>query len=358
VSGDLFEHAVGCFMEPVLDRLSRRPDLELHAYYNHTLEDRVSARLRHHVRHWHAVTTLSDAELARKITADGIDILIDLSGHTGRNRLGVFARKPAPIQVSWLGYPGTTGLTAMDYYLAERHWLPPGEFDPQFTEQLLYLPDRWAFEPHPAAPAVNALPALTAGHLTFGSFNRLGKVNGATVRLWSTLLRALPDSQMILGGMPTAGEQRSLIAQFAAEGIALERLEFHGRVTMDVYLALHHQVDICLDTQPYAGGTTTMHALWMGVPTLTVAGATAFARAGAGILGQLGIEGFTAADGADFVARGLYWAAHLEELAAVRAGLRARLTHSENGNPDHVVDALATALRQIWRQWRSGGPVT
>jgi protein O-GlcNAc transferase len=328
----------------------------LHAYYNNVLADAVTARLRASVKHWNPVATLSDRELAQKIVDHRIDILIDLSGHTARNRLRVFAHRPAPIQVSWLGYPGTTGLRAMDYYLADRHWLPPGELDAQFTEKLVYLPDRWAFLPHATAPAVNALPALGAGHVTFGTFNRLGKLNPSTLRLWAPLLHAMPGTRILLGGMSSDSEQRQLIDGFAAEGMARERLIFHRRGTMDSYLALHHRVDLCLDTYPYAGGTTTMHALWMGVPTLTLAGPTSFGRAGAGILGQLGLEGFVATNAGDFLEKGVYWAGHLAALAEIRSSLRARLQQSPERQTDRIVSQLETALRHMWRRWCAGLP--
>ena len=172
VSGDLRNHPVAYFLEPVLAHLAQHPALELHAYYNHAVEDSVSARLRGYVKQWHSIAGLSDAAVAQKIGDDGIDILIDMSGHTGENRLLCFARKPAPIQASWMGYPGTTGLRAMDYYLADRYFLPPGVFDSQFTEKLVHLPASAPFLPDESAPPVNALPALSKGYVTFGSFNR------------------------------------------------------------------------------------------------------------------------------------------------------------------------------------------
>jgi predicted O-linked N-acetylglucosamine transferase (SPINDLY family) len=356
VSGDFRNHSVSTFLEPVVARLGRRSGVELHAYCNYAAEDRMSARLRGHFKHWHSIAALSNIDLAKRITDDGIDILIDLSGHTAKNRLPVFARKPAPIQVSWLGYPGTTGLQAMDYYLADRHWLPPGEFDHLFTEKLVYLPDRWAFQPHADAPAVNALPALGTGHLTFGSFHRLGKINASSIHLWSDLLLALPQATMLMAGISAGAEQLTLIEKFAAHGIEPGRLRFHDRCPVDRYLALHHQVDIALDTQAYAGATTTMHSLSMGVPTLTIAGATSMARAGAGILANVGLDGFTAANAADFVAKGIYWANHLTELAALRAGLRTRLSLTPGGEPDLIAAHLEGALRQMWRQWCAARP--
>jgi predicted O-linked N-acetylglucosamine transferase (SPINDLY family) len=356
VSGDLKNHAVAGFIEPVLERLRKYPGVELHAYYNETVEDEVTVRLRAHFKQWNAVALLSDPALSDLIVSHQIDILIDLSGPSGLNRLHTFARKPAPIQVSWIGYPGTTGLRAMDYYLGDRHWLPPGQFDRHFVEKLVYLPAAAIFQPEPAAPQVAALPALATGHLTFGSFNRLGKINPVTIGLWSQLLRALPASRLILAGIPQGGEPKQLIDRFAAEGVARERLDFHPRGRLETYLALHHRVDICLDTLPYNGGTTTQHALWMGVPTLTIAGTTPAGRQGAGILARVRLEEFVAADSADFVAKGVRWAAELGALAELRAGLRERCRQSPSHQPDVLVRALDAALRRMWTRWCAGLP--
>jgi predicted O-linked N-acetylglucosamine transferase (SPINDLY family) len=351
VSADLRHHPVASFVEPLLARLAMHSTLSLHAYYNHAVEDVATKRLRGYFSQWHAIANLSDAALAQKIADDGIDILIDLSGHTGSNRLLCFARKPAPVQASWIGYPGTTGLRAMDYYLADRYFLPPGVFDSQFTEKLVYLPANAPFLPDEAAPPVNALPALSNGFVTFGSFNRISKLSRSAIALWSRLLRALPDARMLLGGMPREGEYDSLIGLFVQEGIARERLRFHSRCSTADYLALHHQVDMCLDTFPYAGGTTTNHALWMGVPTLTLAGRTVPGRQGAALLGQVGLEAFVATDAADFQDKGLHWAGDLAALAEVRAGLRARIEQSPIRHPDVIAAGLERAFRIMWQHW-------
>jgi predicted O-linked N-acetylglucosamine transferase (SPINDLY family) len=356
VSGDLYQHAVASFIEPVLVQLRGHPNLELHAYYNNVREDDVSRRLRGLFKTWRPVSFVADVQLANQILRDGMDVLIDLSGHTGQNRLPVFARKPAPVQASWIGYPGTTGLRAMDYYLAGRHFLPPGEFDAHFTEKLVYLPANVPFQPHPAAPPVNPLPALETGRITFGSFNRLGKINDSTVAMWSELLCALPEAKMLIAGLAPGAENKKLIEQFAAGGIAIERLIFRERCDLKTYLALHHQVDMCLDTTPYTGGTTTIHALWMGIPTLTVAGPTPAARSGAAFLGDAGLFEFIATDVADFVKKGLYWAAHLAELAEVRAGLRARLEKSPIPQAELIGAAFIHALRRMWTRWCDGLP--
>jgi predicted O-linked N-acetylglucosamine transferase (SPINDLY family) len=330
--------------------------LSLNAYYNYASEDAVSARLHRYFDHWHPVAHLSDAALAEKVGNDEIDILIDLSGHTGGNRLLMFARKPAPVQASWIGYPGTTGLEAVDYYLADRYFLPPGRFDSQFTEKLVYLPAVAPFLPDMKAPPVNGLPALRNGYVTFGSFNRLTKLRPSVIALWSRLLKALPDARMLLGAMPSDASSNPLPGWFAREGIARERLSFHPRSDIASYLALHHQVDMCLDTFPYTGGTTTNYALWMGVPTLTLAGETPFGRQGAANLGHVGLDGFVAEDAADFEAKGLYWAGNLTALAEVRAGLRARWEQSPARRPEVIAAGVESALRTMWQRWCAGLP--
>ena len=354
VSGDFRHHSVANFIEPLLVQLGRDPMLELHAYYTHTIDDFVTERLHKCVRHWNAVPFLSPEALAEKVRQDGIDILVDLSGHTSFHRLLTFARRPAPVQVSWIGYPGTTGMHAMDYYLTDAYFMPPGQFDAQFTEKLVYLPAVAPFQPYRKSPPVNRLPALESGSFTFGSFNRTSKLNAPTIALWTRLLRAVPTARMMLAGLPTDGVNARLVAKFAAEGIAADRLILHARGDMDAYLELHHKIDFCLDTQPYTGGTTTNHALWMGVPTLTTVGVTPASRQGAAILGSLGLDGFIAADADDFLRKGLYWVEHPDELAAVRAGMRDRWRHSRQRQPEVISFALQRALRHMWRRWCAG----
>jgi protein O-GlcNAc transferase len=351
VSADFRNHAVASFIEPVLVELSGYPSLALHAYYNHAQEDHVTQRLRRHFAHWQPVADLSDADLAEQIRADGIDILIDLSGHTAHHRLPTFALKPAPIQASWIGYPGTTGLQSVDYFLADRFFLPPGEFDHQFTEKIVRLPASAPFLPFADAPAVGPLPALACGHLTFGSFNRPTKINPAVVALWCELLRALPRSRMLLAAMRPDGRTEQLAGEFAVNGIARERLLFQPRCDMRTYLELHQQVDICLDTFPYTGGTTTLHACWMGVPTLTLAGRTVPGRPGASLLGHVGLPTFLATTPAEFVDRGVAAAADPDSLAKLRDELRERLRQSAVGQPRLVAVGLERALRRMWRRW-------
>ena len=230
VSADFRDHPIARFTEPMLAHLASYPSLSLHAYHNHATEDAITPRLRCYFKEWNPVVGLSDLALAEKIKEDKIDVLIDLSGHTAGNRLLTFARKPAPLQASWMGYPATTGLRAMDYYIADPCFLPMSEFTDQFTEKLVHLPANAPFLPDEgAAPDVNALPALANGYVTFGSFNRLSKLRPAVIALWSRLLRKLPEAKMLLAGMPPHGQYDELIDWFAREGIARERLSFHMR---------------------------------------------------------------------------------------------------------------------------------
>ncbi len=351
VSADLRNHAVASFIEPILSEWQNSGDLRTTVYFTHAAEDEVSRRLRGYVSRWFPVCGLSDAQLAQKIADDGIDILIDLSGHTSMHRLGAFARKPAPIQASWLGYPATTGLRAMDYYLADKYFLPPGRFDRYFLEKLAYLPAVWAFQPLASAPLVNPLPALESGCLTFGSFNRLGKINQATVQLWSQLLRVLPEARMLIAGVPLERQHHRVADWFEAAGIARDRLSFHPFSNMESLLALHHQVDMVLEPTPYTGCTSNNHALWMGLPTLTLAGSTPASRLAAANLGHLGLDEFIAASPDDFVARGARWARDLPALAALRAGLRARWLAAPARRPAFVAAGIQLALRRMWRQW-------
>lgn len=356
VSGDFRNHAVAYYIEPLVARLATYPQLSLHAYSNTVIEDSVTRRLRGDFAHWHSVSSLSDEALAEKILADGIDLLIDLSGHTAKNRLLTFARKPAPVQASWMGYPATTGLRAMDYYLADRFFLPNDGFSAQFTEKIVRLPAGAPFMPSKDAPPVNSLPALSAGYVTFGSFNRPSKISRSVVALWARLLHALPASRMLLAGMPTEDKNAALVEWFEQEGIERNRLSFHLRTDMERYLGLHSQVDVCLDTFPYNGGTTTHHALWMGVPTLTLAGSTAAGRSGATILSHAGLEAFVAHDAKDFVQKGLSWATDLAALQAVRAGLRERMAKSAMGQPALIAEGLYRAFRIMWQRWCAGLP--
>jgi predicted O-linked N-acetylglucosamine transferase (SPINDLY family) len=215
---------------------------------------------------------------------------------------------------------------------------------------MAYLPSAVAFQPSGQSPAINTLPALGNGHITFGSFNRPNKLNESVIILWSMLLRQVPNARMVLGGISLDSEE-TLRQIFAHEGIAQDRLTFFSRTNLVNYLALHHQVDLCLDTFPYGGGATTANAAWMGVPTLSLAGETPPSRFGSAMTHQLGLDGFIATRIEDFIEKGVYWSENLSELSDIRDGMRARFSASSLGQPNQLADHLGTALRAMWQRW-------
>ena len=356
VSGDLLNHPVPHFLIPILENIVDEDRLSLYAYHNNPKNDDITERLREVIPHWRQVEHLSDPDLGQLIRDDGIDILIDLSGHTGKNRLLMFAAKPAPIQASWIGYPLTTGLQSIDYYLGDQYFTPPDELGDQFSEKLLLLPACVPFLPSKLAPAVQPAPVLTNGYITFGSFNRTNKINRQVIARWARVLRAVPDAKMIVAAMPKSEAPPQLAAWFAEEGIAPERLTFEGRTGMAQFMAIHHRIDICLDAFPYCGSTTTLHALWMGVPTLTTAGPTMPSRAGNMIMRQVELDDFIATDEDDLVRKAVAVAANPMLVGAYRFSMRHRLERSVLGRPKLITEALKNGLRIVWQRWCEGLP--
>ena len=353
VSGDLREHAVAYFVEPVWRELDRRV-VELFAYSNSQREDATSEGLKALVDHWRPVIGLDDVQLAQQVRDDGIDILIDLSGHTVGNRLLAFARKPAPVQASWIGYPETTGLMAMDYYLADPHSAPPGAIDTLYVEKIVRLPASVAFQPDPMSPEVNPLPALQRGHVTFGSFNRLSKLGASVLTTWSAILRAVPGSRLMMLSVTDAAQAEELRQRFAAQGVSADRLSFEPRKALAAFLALHNEVDVLLDTFPYTGGTTTQHALWMGVPVVTLAGLRRSERIGTANLTRVGLQDWSVASTEAYVARAVAAANDLRGLAELRAGLRERIAASPLRQAGTVARSLEIAFGVMWQRWCAG----
>jgi len=354
VSGDFCNHPVGYFLDGVVAALSANaPSLELFAYPTRACDDELSQRIRAGCRAWHPLVGLSDEHAAEQIRSDGIDILIDLSGHTAHNRLPVFAWKPAPVQASWLGYFATTGVPAMDYLLADPWTLPPSE-EGSFTEKIWRLPEtRLCFTPPRADVAVSALPALSAGYVTFGCFNNLTKMNDAVVALWAQILRAVPASRLFLKArqIQQLSARQEVIDRFAAHGIEASRLILEDYVPRENYLAAYNRVDIALDPFPYPGGTTTTEALWMGIPVLTLAGERFLSRQGVGLLMNAGLADWVAADPADYLARAAAHAADLQKLASLRAGLRSQVLASPIFDASRFALHFETALRGMWQTW-------
>jgi predicted O-linked N-acetylglucosamine transferase (SPINDLY family) len=355
VSGDLINHPVAYFFQSIVEHLARDTSLSLHVYSNYVVTDAFTRQIREYAQGWHEIFGMTDAAVAQKIRDDGIDILIDLSGHTGRNRLVVFAHKPAPVQVGWIGNPATTGLTSIDYYLSDRFVTPLEQFASRFSEKLVFLPALAPFKPYRQAPDVNVLPALKNGFVTFGSFSRLVKIGPEVVALWACVLREIPNSRMLIGAITSIEQMNRLAKLFASEGIDVSRISFMQRKGVEGYLQQHLQVDVCLDAFPFAGSTTTMHALWMGVPTVTLPGVSMASRGSTGWLSHLGLDAaFVARDKDDFVSKCVALADDLDALATVRRELRQHCTQSPIISASTIANAASRALRIMWQRWCDG----
>lgn len=359
VSADFRNHAVAQFVIPFFETLRNYEEITTYAYVNHGARDGSTLAIEKNIHVWRPVVSWSDDELAEKIREDQIDILVDVSGHTAGNRLGVFARHPAPVQVTWLGYPGTTGLKAMDYKLLSSLYLEPtgsGNLQRQFTEKFALLPPGFIFKEHQEKIDTGAAPCLKNGYLTFGSFNRLNKISHEVIVAWCQVLKALPDARLIMGAMPGNGVPAEVVQWFENEGVTAERITFFPRTGLSDYLKLHAQVDLCLDTFPYTGGTTTLHALWMGVPTLTIAGDTHPGRQSSMILHSVGLQKKCVATSIEGVVElAQRWAQQPEILNQVRRHLQAAYFSKEGvAQPDVIVKSFINAMRQMWQHWCAG----
>ena len=331
VSGDLRTHPVGLFLESILARINVAK-LTLVAYSTSATEDVLSDRLKSLFSEWNPVATMPDEALARKIHSDKIDILVDLAGHTGLNRLPVFAWKPAPLQVSWLGYWASTGVAEIDYILVDPVSVP--QADAQFfSEKLWHLPDtRLCLSPPTTGRAieVGGLPALSKGHVTFGSYQILNKISDGTLVAWSRILARIPGARLRLQSLPLAYPDAvaNMQERLAAVDIDITRVDLHGGSPREDYLASYDHVDIVLDTFPFPGGTTTAEALWMGVPTVTLTGNSMLARQGESLLRCVGLDDWVAANEQEYVDIALERVSELDQLAELRAGLRPRVLAS------------------------------
>lgn len=350
VSGDFRNHAVSYFFEPVLANHDKS-QVEVFCYYNFTQHDAHTGRIAANADHWLVCAGMGDAELAERIRADGIDILVDLSGHTAYNRLPVFARKPAPVQVTWMGYAGTTGLSAMDYRITDAYMDPPGLTERFHSESLLRLPDTGApYQPEQGCPEVNPLPALSSGGLVFASLNNPIKINQSVVNLWSKILAALPSARLMLGNVTEGEVEQRLVGMFGNAGVGADRLILKPRMSIVDYLALHHQIDIALDPFPYNGGTTSIHALWMGVPVISMAGENMVSRVGVAMLSRIGMNEFVTLNEGEYLHRAIQLAQDLPGLNRIRQALRARM-RGEKCAPLNITRQLEVAYREIWQKW-------
>jgi len=356
VSPDLRRHPVSNIFAPILAAFDRAR-IESYCYYNLAAKDAVTAHLAGHSMHWRDVASLSDAQLHQAIRDDGIDILVDLAGHTIHNRLAVFARRAAPVQVSWLGYFNTTGLDSMDYFISDPHSSPPGQ-ERYYSETLLRLPDtRFCYAPPEFMPAVNALPALHQGRISFGCCNNLSKLNQRVLGLWARILAAVPRSRLILqaAALDDAPNRRRFSQLAQQAGIAAAQLELRGFAPVEVAPRAYHDIDIALDPFPFCGGMTSFEALWMGVPVVTLDQPMIAGRQTISMLANLGLADLVAADEDAYFAIAVRLAQDPQKLEALRQGLRPRFAASPLQDYARFTRALEDAFGAMWRTWIAGG---
>jgi protein O-GlcNAc transferase len=354
VSPDFRSHSVAHFLEPLLQSHDRRA-IEVFCYAEVSWPDVATRRFEQLADHWTKTVGVSDEALAERIRSDGIDILVDLAGHTAKNRLPVFARKPAPVQVTWLGYPNTTGLEAIDYRMVDVITDPEGEADAFASEALVRLPGGFlCYGARDDPPTPGTAPCLTAGFVTFGSFNNPTKLSGATLDAWAQILSRLPTARLLLKGKPFAdAATRALhLDRLAGRGVAADRVEIVGWLPdSKAHLALYERVDIALDPFPYNGTTTTCEALWMGVPVVTLRGDRHAGRVGASLLTQIGVTDLIADSVEAYVSTAVALAADPTRLADLRRSLRPRMAASSLCDGAGFARKVEDAYRTMWARW-------
>ncbi len=352
ISADFRQHAVGNLTIPALEGLARLGH-HLTLYSNSLREDGLTGRFKACAAQWRMVAGLDDARLDAQIRADGIGILIDLSGFSAGNRMTALARKPAPIQIaSWVGYPSTTGAPAMDYILADRHQVPEGA-EIFYSETVIRLPDSYvSFEPPAEAPELGEPPGVRLGYVTFGSFNALKKINSRVIAAWGRLMRDLPDSRLVMKalGLDCAATRLRFLNAFAAEGIGADRITLVGNSSIADHLAWMQRADLALDPFPYSGGRTTLEALWMGLPVVTLPSDSFASRHSLGYLSTIGLQQWVARNADHYVELNAALARDPAALTEWRRSLRDRMLNSPLADTDRFARDLDRALREVWRK--------
>lgn len=356
LSVEFREHLGAYFLPPLFEAADRRGfEIVCYSILPEPNADAFTARFKAQADGWRTVGDLDDAALAALIRADGIDILVDLAGHSGLNRLPMLAHRPAPVQVTWLGYPNGTGMEAVGYRIVDRISDPQGPTDAHAAEALVRLPAPFlCFRPPADAPPIVPLPAGATGAVTFGSFNKLSKITDQTVQLWAEVLRRVPDSRLLLKDRPLSdsGTAAALRARFAAAGIDPDRLELVGFIKDAAgHLAVYNRIDIALDPHPYNGTITTCDTLWMGAPLVTLAGSRHAARVGASLMTAIGLPELVAATPDRYAAIAAELADDLTRLMRLRMGLRERVRTSVLCDEARFMRNLETAYRLMWRRW-------
>ncbi len=350
VSPDFREHSLARFMLPLLREHDER-QVEVFAYSDVTAPDAVTGLIREHVDRWRDVATLADEPLAELIRADGIDVLVDLAAHSAHNRLVAFARKPAPVQITYLAYCSTTGMRAIDYRITDRYLDPPGEPE-HYAETSIRLPHcYWCY----SAPPLGERPATErgAGPPTFGCLNNFAKATDVTLTLWAQLLRRVPAARLLLYARAETHRDR-VRRVFREAGVDESRVDFVGYQSLAEYLATYGRIDVALDPYPYGGGTTTCDALWMGVPVVSLAGRTAVSRAGSTLLSHVGLERLVTRTEEQYVECAAELLRDRGALTELRRNLRPRLEASPVMDAPRFARDLEAAFRTAWRAWCQG----
>ncbi len=352
VSPNFFQQAVSFFSEPILASHDHST-FEVCCYSDVARPDETTVRMRGYADCWRDTFGQTDAQLAQTIRDDEIDILVDLTGHIASgNRLLMFARKPAPVQVTYLGYQNTTGMLAMDYRLTDAYADPPDTTDAFYTEELVRLPRSFfCYRPTPNAPTINSLPARENGHITFGSFNNFAKITPEVIATWAQMLQEVPGARLVLMAHVTDSLRNHVSSAFEYHGVRAERLELASRRPLDQYLALISSVDIALDPFPFVGHTTTCDCLWQGVPVVTLAGKSYASRFGGTALLNLGLQDLIAQSREEYVEIAARLASDLDRLEQLRAGLRNQMLHSPLLDAQGFTRNLEAAYRQMWVRW-------
>lgn len=349
VSADFFGHVAADFIHSFLP-CHDRGHCQITCYCNAAIPE-ASRDLYGHT--WRDISGVGDAQAASLIEQDAIDVLVDLSGHSRGNRLLVFARKPAPLQMTFLGYPNTTGMRAMDYRLTDAYADPPGASERRYRERLLWLPrGLWCYRPpEDGVSEAGPLPASRKGHVTFASMNNVAKLNPGLVGMWADLLRRVPDARLILATVAPGSARARILRTFIGKGVDAERIEFRDRLPRDEFLALHNEVDIALDSYPCNGGATTCATLWQGVPVVSLAGEAFQSRAGLSLLSSAGLPQLVAHSAAEYLDIASLLARDRERLGRLRAGLRETLRASPLIDAVAFTRALEAQYRGAWREW-------
>ena len=354
VSPDFRTHSVAYFIEPVLSAHDHN-NFEIFCYADVMVPDEVTKRMQAYADNWLSIVGKSDEDVAELIRNHRIDILLDLTGHTGNNRMLLFARNPAPVQVTWIGYPATTGLSAIDYKIVDSYTDPPGVTDQFYTEELIRMPESFlCYLPLIDCPEITNLPALSAGDIRFGSFNNFAKVSSEIAELWILILQSVPNARLLLKANCFLDEQtrRYTKEMFSVGDIDSERIELLSwEQSTHPHLALYNRIDIALDTFPYHGTTTTCEAMWMGVPVITLAGNTHASRVGVSLLSNVGLPELIATTPEEYVAKAIDLARDLEKLQSLRKCLRDMMSRSPLTDAKKFTHHLEEAYRRMWINW-------